>query len=88
MQQAVIRYPDGLAQSLKLSDREFAAELAFLAAAKLFELGRLSAGAAARLADMPRLTFLHALGRIGVAAVNLRDEEVDAEVQAARELAD
>lgn len=84
--QAVISYPAGIPQILKLSDREFANELRFLAAAKLFELGRLTAGKAARLAEMDRLTFLYELGRIGVPAINLRDEEVDAEIEASRDL--
>ncbi|HKH43863.1 MAG TPA: UPF0175 family protein [Thermoanaerobaculia bacterium] len=84
--QAVISYPEGLPQILKLSDLEFAKELRFLAAAKLFELGRLTAGKAARLAEMDRVTFLYELGRIGVPAINLRDEEVEAEIQAARDL--
>ena len=84
--QAVISYPAGIPQILKLSDREFANELRFLAAAKLFELGRLTAGKAARLAEMDRVTFLYELGRIGVPAINLRDEEIDAEIQAARDL--
>ena len=84
--QAMISYPAGIPQLLKLSDREFAEELRFLAAAKLFELGRLTAGKAARLAEMDRLTFLYELGRIGVPAINLRDEEVEAEIQAARDL--
>ena len=83
---AVISYPAGLPQILKLSDNEFANELRFLAAAKLFELGRLTAGKAARLAEMDRVTFLYELGRIGVPAINLRDEEIDAEIRAAREL--
>lgn len=87
MQQAVISYPDGLPQIMKLSDPEFAAELAFLAAAKLYELGRLSSAKAARLAGIPRVAFLHALERIDVPAINLRAEEVEAEVRAARELA-
>jgi Uncharacterised protein family (UPF0175) len=49
LKQAVIPYPAGLPQMLKLSDSEFAGELRFLAAAKLYELGRLSSGKAARL---------------------------------------
>lgn len=85
--QAVIPYPAGMPQMLKLSDREFAEELLFLAAAKLFELGRLSSGKAARLAGMGRVRFLHELARIGVPAINLRDEELEAEFQAARDLA-
>jgi predicted HTH domain antitoxin len=87
MKQAVIPYPAGLPQILKLSDSEFALELRFLAAAKLFELGRLSSGKAARLAGMERVTFLHELARIGVSAINLREEEVEAEIEAARDLA-
>ena len=85
--QAIISYPAGLPQALKLSDREFAAELRFMAAAKLYELGRLSSGKAARLAQMGRVSFLHELARVCVPAVNLREEEVEAEVRAARELA-
>jgi predicted HTH domain antitoxin len=87
MNQAVIPYPSGYAQILKLSDREFARELSFLAAAKLYELGRFTAGQASRLAQMDRLAFLARLQDVGVPAINLRDEEVDAEIEAARELA-
>jgi predicted HTH domain antitoxin len=82
-----VTYPDGFAQLLRLSDREFSRELLFMASAKLYELGRLSSGQAARLAGMDRLGFLARLSQVGVAAINLRDEEVDAEVEAARELA-
>ena len=84
---ATIQYPADLPGTLKLSDGEFARELRLLAAAKLYELGRLSAGKAARLAEMDRVTFLYELERIGVPAINLRDEEVEAEIRAARELA-
>jgi predicted HTH domain antitoxin len=87
MKQAVIPYPDGLAHALKLSEHELVSELRFLAAAKLFELGRLSSGLASSLAGMDRVTFLTQLARVGVAAINLRDEEIDAEIAAARELA-
>lgn len=84
---AVIDYPSGLPELLQLSDPEFARELPFLAAAKLFEIGRLSSGKAARLAGMDRMTFLRELDRIGVPAINLRDEQIEAEIRAARELA-
>lgn len=87
VRQAKITYPDGFPQMLKMSEREFVAELTFLAAAKLFELGRLTSGKAARLAGMERVAFLYRLQQIGVPAINLRDEEVQAEVEAARELA-
>ncbi|MCB0195453.1 MAG: UPF0175 family protein [Anaerolineae bacterium] len=83
----MISYPSGVPQSLKMSDGEFTNELLFMAAAKLFELGRLSAGRAARLAGMTRLDFIQRLGQIGVPAINLRDEEIEAEVQAGQDLA-
>ncbi len=87
MRQTVIPYPDGLARILRLSEKELAVELVFMAAAKLYELGRLSAGQAARLAGLGRVGFLTRLSQIGVPAINLRDEEADAEIAAARELA-
>jgi predicted HTH domain antitoxin len=86
MKEAVVTYPDGMAQMLKMSDAEFAQELRFLAAAKLYELGRLSSGKAAQLAGMKRVEFLHSLAQVGVPAINLRDEEIEAEVHAARRM--
>jgi predicted HTH domain antitoxin len=46
----------------------------------------LSSGKAARLAGLDRVGFLHELGRLGVPAINLREEEAEAEVLAARDL--
>ncbi|MEJ5310365.1 MAG: UPF0175 family protein [Anaerolineae bacterium] len=85
--QAVVTYPQGLPQVLRMSDGEFAEALSFYAAAKLYELGRLSAGKAAALAQMTRIEFLRRLADVGVPAINLRAEEVEAEIHAARELA-
>lgn len=82
----VVTYPEGLPQLLKMSDAEFGQELSFLAAAKLYKLGRLSAGKAATLAGMERLVFLERLSSVGVPAINLRDEEIDAEIEAAQDL--
>jgi predicted HTH domain antitoxin len=86
LKQATVTYPDGFPQMLKMSDQEFVEELRFLGAAKLYELGRLSSGQAARLANMDRVLFMTRLSQIGVAAINLRDEEIEAEIKAAREL--
>ncbi len=83
-----IQVPDGLPQSLKMSDEEFAQEARLLLAAKLYELGRVSQSVAADLAGVDRLTFLELLGRYGVPAINLRDEEVQHEIDAATRLAD
>jgi predicted HTH domain antitoxin len=87
MKEAVVHYPSGVPQILKMSDAEFARELRFLAAAKLYELGRLSSGKAAQVAGMGRVEFLGSLARIGVPAINLRDEEIEDEIRAAREMA-
>lgn len=87
LKEATITYPQGVPQLLKMSDAEFAGELRFLAAVKLYELGRLSSGKAAELAGMGRVEFLWSLASVGVPAINLRDEEIELEVSAARELA-
>jgi predicted HTH domain antitoxin len=84
---AVITYPEGFPQMLKMSDADFASELTFLAAAKLYELGHISSGNGARLAGLERVEFLHRLAQVGVPAINLRDEEIEAEIWAAREIA-
>jgi predicted HTH domain antitoxin len=43
---------------LKTSRAEFESEVRFLAAAKLYELGRISSGKAAQMAGLPRVEFL------------------------------
>jgi predicted HTH domain antitoxin len=86
MKQVVIEYPEGLPGLLKLSEKQFAAEVRFLAAAKLFEMGKLSSGKAAEMAGIGRVEFLHKLGLYGFPAINLDDEQIDAELRAAAEL--
>jgi predicted HTH domain antitoxin len=53
------------------------------AAVKVFELGRLSSGAAARLAGVPRVIFLSRLADYGVDTFRLTDEELTKETRLA-----
>ena len=57
-------------------------ELRMAAAMKLYELGRLSSGAAARLADVPGL-FLSKLADYGVDTFRLTEEELRRETHLA-----
>ncbi len=58
--------PQQVLLAAKIEVPQFARELRLLAAIKLYELGRLSSGAAAELAGMPRVEFLLTLSRYQV----------------------
>ena len=66
MSQLILDIPDETLLSLKLSGDAAADEIRLAAAVKLYELGRLSSGAAARLAGVPRVVFLSKLADYGV----------------------
>lgn len=74
-----IEYTDDLLFALGVSDQEFSAEARLLLAAKLYELGRISSGQAAHLAQMSRVEFLLSLARLGVPMSNLKTEDLTAE---------
>ncbi len=76
-----IEYPDDLLIALGVRAEQFEHEARLTLAAKLFELGRLSSGKAARLADMDRATFLLSLHRVGVPMLDLDETEMEAERQ-------
>jgi len=71
-----IPYPEELLLSLKESPAEFEAEARLLLAAKLYELGRVSTGMAARLAGMSRVAFIFALNRFGLSPIDLEPGEL------------
>lgn len=76
-----IEYGDDVLLSVGLTQEEFDQEARFLLAAKLYELGRLTSGQAAKFCGKGRVEFLLSLARIGVSISNLRPEDADAEVE-------
>lgn len=60
---------------------EEAGEVMRMAAMKLYELGQLSSGAAARLAGVPRVVFLSRLEDYGVDAFRLSEEQLSRETR-------
>mgnify|MGYP001815983358 CR=1 FL=1 len=77
MSRLILDVPDDSLLSLRLSEEAAAAEIRIAASMKLYELGRLSSGAAARLAGIPRTLFLSKLSDYGIDTFRLTEEELE-----------
>jgi predicted HTH domain antitoxin len=75
-----IEYANDLLFTLGISDNEFSQEAKFLLAAKLYELGKISSGQAARLAGKNRVEFLLSLSRLNVSMSNLGKDDLETEL--------
>ena len=67
--------------ALNLSADTAEHEVVLVAAIKLFEVGRLSAGAAAQLAGLPKPVFMTKLADYGVPVFRLTEAEIARDAQ-------
>jgi len=68
-----IEYPEYLANTLRLSKRDFESEMKITSMVKLYELGKVSSGIAARVLGLSRLDFLEILGKYKVPVLTEHD---------------
>lgn len=75
-QQIALSIPEESLSALKLTPEELSAEIRLVAAIKFYEIGKLSAGAAANFAGIPKVVFLSKLGDYGVNTFKLSKAEL------------
>ena len=79
MSQVLLDLPDKAALALKVPDEKLGAEIRMTASVKLYELGRLSSGAAAEFAGVPKPVWLSRLADYGVETFQLTEDDFAAE---------
>jgi len=68
--------PEETLQALQTTPEDLEQEMLLILAVKLYELGRLSSGAAANLAGIPRTVFLSKLGDYGINTFSFTEAEI------------
>ena len=76
-----LHVPPGFERTVQLTREEMEAHVRLMAALKMFELGKLSAGRAAELAGCSRPEFLEVCGRYRVSVYNYSADEAAAELR-------
>ncbi|GJQ48148.1 MAG: UPF0175 family protein [Candidatus Kuenenia stuttgartiensis] len=79
-----IKYSDDVLLSLKETREEFEDEARYLLALKLYELGKISSGKAAKMAGLSRVEFLMRLKKYKVSPFQMDLEEILEEARSDR----
>jgi predicted HTH domain antitoxin len=72
-QTIAIEYPEYLANTLRMNKQEFGREIKISALVKLFELGKISSGTAAKVLQITRIDFLELLAKYNISYLNVED---------------
>ena len=72
-----IEYPDYLANAMRMDKSEFNREIKISGLVKLFELGKISSGTAAKVLQLSRIEFLELLAKYSVGFLNVEDLNED-----------
>ena len=75
MSEIMLSVPDEALSAMKTTPEQFGGELRLAGAVKLYEIGRLSSGAAAQVAGIPRPVFLTKLADFGVDTFRMTEED-------------
>jgi predicted HTH domain antitoxin len=81
---ATLDIPEQVMSALGTDPASAAVKIRLLAAMKLYELGRVSSGAAAALAGIARVEFLAQLGEYGVSPFQLSPADLEQDLENAR----
>lgn len=74
-----IDYPEYLANSMRMNRNDFGKEIKVSALVKLFELGKVSSGTAAKVLRITRVDFLELLAKYKVGFLDTDDLKEDIE---------
>jgi len=75
--QIEISYPETLAFSLKMKKQEFEREMKIISLVKLYELGKISSGMAAKILNISRLDFLTILSLYNASYFSTSEKDLE-----------
>ena len=77
--QIAISYPETLAFSLKMRKQEFEREMKIISLVKLYELGKISSGIAAKILNISRLDFLSILSLYNTSCFSSSEKDLESD---------